>query len=77
MQARRNDSLLNHVELLAAFPHMGAPMHGRAGIREILHTPIRIYYRIHEDRNRGGAPVPACIEKAAEVSGVARPYYTD
>ena len=47
---RFGNALLNHVELLAAFPHMGAPMRGRPGIREILHTPIRIYYRIHEAR---------------------------
>lgn len=41
---------LNHVDLLGSFPHIGAPVAGRPGLRNLLHTPIRIYYRIHEDR---------------------------
>ena len=41
-------ALLNHIELLAAFPHIGAPVRQREGVRKVLHTPIRIYYRIHE-----------------------------
>jgi plasmid stabilization system protein ParE len=48
--SRFGKALLNHVDLLATFPHIGAPVHRKPGIREILHTPIRIYYRIHEDR---------------------------
>jgi plasmid stabilization system protein ParE len=45
---RFGDALLNHVDLLATFPRLGVPMRSRPGIRKILHTPIRIYYRIHE-----------------------------
>ena len=48
--ARFGDALLNHVDLLAAFPHVGSPVNQRAGVRKILHTPMRIYYRIHEER---------------------------
>ena len=42
--------LLNHVDLLAAFPHIGSPVKRRAGIRKIVHTPVRVYYQIHEGR---------------------------
>jgi plasmid stabilization system protein ParE len=44
-------SLLNHVELLRNFPRIGMPVSKRLGVRKILHTPVRIYYRLHEDRN--------------------------
>jgi toxin ParE1/3/4 len=44
------NSLLNHVDLLGSFPRIGEPVPRRRGIRKLLHTPIRIYYRIHEDR---------------------------
>ena len=44
------NALLNHVDLLASFPRIGEPVPRRTGIRKLLHTPIRIYYRIHEDR---------------------------
>jgi plasmid stabilization system protein ParE len=44
------NALLNHVDLLASFPHMGAPVARLPGVRQFLHTPIRIYYPIDEDR---------------------------
>jgi plasmid stabilization system protein ParE len=44
------NALLNHAYLLAAFPLIGAPVAGRPGLRNLLHTPIRIYYRIDEDK---------------------------
>ncbi|MCC6364575.1 MAG: type II toxin-antitoxin system RelE/ParE family toxin [Bryobacterales bacterium] len=40
--------LLNHIETLGVFPHMGSPVRGRRGIRKIFHTPFTIYYRIEE-----------------------------
>jgi toxin ParE1/3/4 len=46
---RFGDALLNHVDLLTVFPRIGAPVARRPGIRKILHTPVWIYYRIHED----------------------------
>jgi toxin ParE1/3/4 len=48
--ARFGDAILNHIELLATFPHIGAPVKRRARVRKILHTPVRIYYRIDEER---------------------------
>ena len=41
-------ALLNHVELLQSFPHIGTPVPKRANVRKILHSPIRVYYRLHE-----------------------------
>jgi plasmid stabilization system protein ParE len=42
-------ALLNHVELLQSFPRIGTLVPGRPGIRKLLHTPVRIYYRIRDD----------------------------
>jgi plasmid stabilization system protein ParE len=39
-------ALLSQIELLASFPHIGALVPQRKGIRKVLNTPIRIYYRI-------------------------------
>ena len=44
--ARFGHALLNHVDLLARFPHIGSPLNQREGVRKILHTPVRVYYRI-------------------------------
>jgi plasmid stabilization system protein ParE len=43
-------SLLNHVELLQSLPRIGVPVPGRPGVRKILHSPVRVYYRLHDDR---------------------------
>jgi plasmid stabilization system protein ParE len=43
-------SLLNHVELLRSLPRIGVPVPGRPGVRKILHSPVRVYYRLHEER---------------------------
>jgi plasmid stabilization system protein ParE len=42
-------ALLNHVELLQDFPRIGTPIRKRPHIRKLLHSPVRIYYRLHED----------------------------
>ena len=47
---RFGSELLDHAELLADFPHIGAPVSQRSGVRKLLHTPIRIYYRVDEER---------------------------
>ena len=47
---RFGTSLLNHIELLQSFPRIGVPVLGRPGVRKILHSPVRVYYRLHEDR---------------------------
>lgn len=41
-------ALLNHIDLLKSFPYVGSPVSGRPGVRELVHTPILIYYRLNE-----------------------------
>ena len=48
---RFGTALLNHVYLLRNFPYIGAPVAGRRGLRQLVHTPILIYYRVHENPN--------------------------
>ena len=43
-------ALLNHVDLLENFPRLGGPIKKRPGVRKMLHSPIRVYYRLHEKR---------------------------
>lgn len=45
---RFGNSILNHIDLLKRFPHIGSPVRGRPGVRQLVHTPILIYYRAHE-----------------------------
>ena len=47
---RFGTALLNHVDLLENFPKLGVHVHERSGVRKILHSPVRIYYRVHEKR---------------------------
>ena len=44
-------SLLDHIELLARFPRMGASIRKRRNVRKLVHSPILIYYRINEHRH--------------------------
>ena len=43
-------ALLNHVDLLQNFPRLGVLVPRRPGVRKILHSPVRIYYRVYEDK---------------------------
>ena len=43
-------ALLNHLALLSSFPRIGEAVRGRSGVRKLLHSPVLIYYRIHENR---------------------------
>jgi plasmid stabilization system protein ParE len=45
------DALLNHVDLLKASPYIGSPVADRPGVRQLVHTPILIYYRVNESPN--------------------------
>jgi toxin ParE1/3/4 len=47
---RLGRALLTHVELLQDFPRLGVRVAHRRGMRMLVHFPIRIYYRVHEDR---------------------------
>jgi plasmid stabilization system protein ParE len=49
--ARRfGNALLDHVDLLSQFPHMGGVIRKRSRIRKLQHSPVVVYYRIHEDK---------------------------
>jgi plasmid stabilization system protein ParE len=45
---RFGNDLLNHVDLLGIFPYMGSPVPGRPSVRQLIHTPILIYYLVRE-----------------------------
>jgi plasmid stabilization system protein ParE len=42
------NTLPNHIELLESFPYIGSLVKGRPGVRQLVHTPILIYYRVSE-----------------------------
>ena len=46
---RFGNDLLNHVDLLKSFPYIGSTVGKRSGVRQLVHTPILIHYRVHED----------------------------
>ena len=43
------NALLNHVDLLKTLPYIGNPVARRPGVRQLVHTPILIYYRVREN----------------------------
>jgi plasmid stabilization system protein ParE len=45
---RFGSAVLNHIYLLKSFPYIGAPVAGRTGVRQLVHAPILIYYRVHQ-----------------------------
>jgi toxin ParE1/3/4 len=49
---RFGESLLDHLELLTRFPHMGQSIRKRSRVRKLLHSPILAYYRILEDKRQ-------------------------
>ena len=44
------NGLLNHLGLLRRYPRLGSFRPRRSDVRMIVHYPIRIYYRLHEDQ---------------------------
>ena len=46
---RFGNALLNHLDILKRFPYIGSPVANYRGVRQLAHTPILIYYRIHEE----------------------------
>ena len=46
---RFGNAVLDHLDLLKPFPYVGSPVAGHPGIRQLVHTPIVIYYRVDED----------------------------
>jgi plasmid stabilization system protein ParE len=45
---RFGTALMSHVELLGSLPYIGGLVEGRSGVRQLVHTPILIYYRVTE-----------------------------
>jgi plasmid stabilization system protein ParE len=45
------NALLNHAGLLASFPYIGSPVEGSPNVRQLVHTPIVIYYRVDNARH--------------------------
>ena len=45
---RFGDAILNHIQLLRSFPYIGSLVKGRPGVRQLIHTPILIFYRVNE-----------------------------
>ena len=48
---RFGNELLDHLDLLKTFPYIGKPVPNRPGLRELVHTPILIYYSVKESPN--------------------------
>jgi plasmid stabilization system protein ParE len=48
---RFGNAILDHLNLLKTHPYVGSPVAERTGIRQLIHTPIVIYYRVHEHPN--------------------------
>jgi plasmid stabilization system protein ParE len=44
------DELFDHIELLRVFPQLGAPVKGHPQVRQLLYSPLYIYYRLDESR---------------------------
>jgi toxin ParE1/3/4 len=47
---RFGDSLLDHLELFEKFPRIGTPIRKKTEVRKLMHSPIVVYYQIHEAR---------------------------
>ena len=45
-------ALLNHIDLLGRFPYIGSVVAGRPGVRQLVHTPILIYYHVQDQPNQ-------------------------
>ena len=48
--SRFGNALLDHVDLLGRFPRMGRIIRQRSRVHKLVHSPILVYYQIHEER---------------------------
>ena len=48
---RFGDAILNHLDLLKEFPYIGSPVQHSDGMRQLVHTPILIFYQVNEARH--------------------------
>ena len=49
--SRFGEALLDHVDLLSRFPRMGNATRKRSRVRKLVHSPILVYYQIHEEKH--------------------------
>jgi plasmid stabilization system protein ParE len=49
--SRFGGALLNHVDLLGRFPRMGSTIRKRSRVRKLAHSPILVYYQVHEEKH--------------------------
>lgn len=42
------EAILDHILLLSDYPYLGVQIARRKGVRKLLHSPVRIYYRVNE-----------------------------
>ena len=42
------NAILDHIEILKTFPYVGSPVANRPEVRQLIHTPIVIYYSVHQ-----------------------------
>ena len=50
--SRFGEALLDHVDLLARFPRMGNTTRKRSRVRKLVHSPILVYYQVHEEKRQ-------------------------
>jgi plasmid stabilization system protein ParE len=48
--SRFGEALLDHIDLLGRFPRMGNTIRKRSRVRKLIHSPILVYYQIHEEK---------------------------
>jgi plasmid stabilization system protein ParE len=48
---RFGNAILDHLELLKSFPHIGGLVDGLPGVRRLVHAPLLIYYRVYRTPN--------------------------
>jgi plasmid stabilization system protein ParE len=48
--SRFGEALLDHVAFLGRFPRMGNTTRKRSRVRKLLHSPILVYYQVHEEK---------------------------
>jgi plasmid stabilization system protein ParE len=48
--SRFGEALLDHVDLLGRFPRMGNTIRKRSRVRKLVHSPILVYYQVHEEK---------------------------
>jgi len=48
--SRLGEALLDHVDMLGRFPRMGNTIRKRPRVRKLVHSPILVYYQVHEKK---------------------------